>query len=67
MFLRYSVNGSHILVDNITEFTVINRDNEIQPTTATVQVQRGNDSHLLVLTDRAYLMNDNGKTIERIV
>jgi hypothetical protein len=72
MILKYYLNGSVKYIDNIIGLSIDEKDSEIAPTMATVRIEKqvwGGEEEIfdLALTEKAYLMNDNGKTIERII
>lgn len=73
MILKYSLNGSYRFIDNIDGFTISETDNPIKPTVAQVCVERSihgtgqEEIFDLRLTESAFLLNDKGQTIERLI
>jgi hypothetical protein len=73
MILKYALNGSYRFIDNIQGFTILEKDSPINPTTARVCVERTCSGQAqeeifdLQLSENAFLMNDSGQTIERII
>jgi hypothetical protein len=67
MILKYKVNGTYIYRDHIENFSIDRKDNSVQPKEIHVSYMRKDTHTILRLTDEAYLMNDDGKTIERII
>lgn len=73
MILKHMQNGSYRFIDNINGFTICETDNPIAPKTARVCVERTcsgkpqEEIFDLQLSESAFLMNDAGQTIERII
>jgi alanine dehydrogenase len=72
MILKYQHEGTESFIDNIIGFTIIEKDSEYETKKATVSIEKkvwGGEEEIfnLTLTEKAYLMNDNGKTIERLI
>lgn len=61
MILKKCINGSMILIDGINEAQVY-EDNKI----FWVRIQRGKETETHRLDEPAYILNDEGKTIERL-
>lgn len=61
MILKKCVNGSMILIDGISEVHVYEKDGF-----PWVQIQRGKEQTTHRLDEPAFILNDDGKTIERL-
>jgi hypothetical protein len=73
MILKYSLNGSYRFIDSIDGFTISEKDDQIRPTKAMVCIERSihatgqEEIFDLQLNESAFLLNDKGQTIERII
>jgi len=61
MILKKCINGSMILIDGISEVHVYEKDGF-----PWVQIQRGKETTTHRLDEPAFILNDEGKTIERL-
>lgn len=72
MILKYFLNGSAKFIDNIIGFSINEKGSDIKAEKLNVSIEKkvwGGEEEMfdLVLTESAFLMNDNGKTIERLI
>lgn len=69
MVLKHKLNDSYVFIDGIEFFTILEKNNPIQPTEMFVNIDRGSgkEGFDLKITGEAYLMNDKGQTIERLI
>ena len=61
MILKKCINGSMILIDGISEAQVYENDKVFW-----VRIQRGKEMETHRLDEPVYILNDEGKTIERL-
>ena len=69
MILKFKINGNYNFVDNITDLRIEGNTGEITNSEQIFVTYRQNNEHptTQLLCEESYLLNDSGKTIERLI
>lgn len=69
MILKFKINGNYNFVDNLTDVTIEGKDEEkIENEQIFVSYRQNNGVKTTqMICEESYLLNDSGKTIERLI